>query len=155
MDRGGKDLQHDGQRWKTLQHDGQIMEKSYSMMDRSWKDVTAWLTDHGKALQYDGQIMERSYSMTDRSWKGTTTWLTDHGKELQHDGQRWKGVTRKGVTARCRYHGKELQHDGQIMERGYSMMERCAKQANTHKEGTARAVPQAQIQIIHHSTKKG
>ena len=52
MDRGGKDLQHDGQ-----------VERTYSMMDRGgkdlqqdgqrWKGHTAGWTDHGKMLQHD------------------------------------------------------------------------------------------------------
>ena len=36
MDRSGKVLQG-----KELQHDGDIMERTYSMMEISWKGVTA------------------------------------------------------------------------------------------------------------------
>ena len=75
MDRGGKELQHDGQ----------IMESRYSTMDRGGKVL------QGKELQHNGQIMERSYSTMDRSWKAVTARWTDHGKKLQHDGQMWKG----------------------------------------------------------------
>ena len=113
---------------KELQYDGQIMERSYIMMHRSWKGVTAQWTEVERCYK------ERSYSTMDRSWKGVTARWTDHGKQLQHDGQ--------------------------IMERSYSMMDRCGRDSKScaidtntnntsqHKEGIARDALETQTQYI-------
>ena len=104
MNRGGKELQHDGQimqRTYSITAQWTEVERMYSMMDRSWKGVTARWTDHGEQLQHDGQIMERSYSMMDRCGRDSKSCAID--TNTNNTSQHKEGIARDALETQTQY----------------------------------------------------
>ena len=64
---------------KELQHDGEIMERSYSTMDRSWKEVTNTnnTSQHKEGIARDALETQTQYITA----QGTATNNTSQCKE--------------------------------------------------------------------------